>query len=176
MYYGGYKKASIENGVGCRTSLFVSGCTHKCKGCFNSETWDFNYGHKMTEEKEDEIVETLKPKYVKGLTILGGEPMEPKNQEGVLRIIKKVRERYPEKTIWVYSGYTWEQLNDPECKRVYTKYTKDILENIDVLIDGLFVLEKKNLALLYRGSSNQRVIDVKGSLKNGEIVLSEYNK
>lgn len=176
MFYAGYKKASIENGIGCRTSLFVSGCTHKCKGCFNSEAWDFNYGHQMTADKEDEIIDTLKEKYIDGLTFLGGEPMEPQNQEGVLRIIKKARKKYPNKTIWLYSGYTWEQLNDPEYKRAYTKYTKDIIKNIDILVDGEFILEEKDLSLLFRGSRNQRVIDVKSSLKKGEVVLSEYNK
>lgn len=176
MNYAGYKESCIENGVGCRTSVFVSGCSHHCKGCFNSETWDFDYGHKMTDEVMEKILKTLEPKYVKGLTVLGGEPMESQNQKGVWELIKKTRERYPNKTIWLYSGYTWEQLNDPDNKRTNTPYTKMILENIDVLVDGLFVLEKKDLSLLYRGSSNQRVIDVKEALKNDEIVLSIYNK
>lgn len=176
MNYGGYKTASIENGVGCRTALFVSGCTHRCKACFNQETWDFKYGRKMTEEVEDKIVKTLEPKYIKGLTILGGEPMEPQNQEGVLRIIKKAKALYPDKTIWVYSGYLWEELIDPDFKRAYTSFTKEILENIDVLVDGPFILEEKDLSLLYRGSRNQRVIDTQKSLEKGEIILSEYNR
>lgn len=176
MYLAGYKEACIENGYGCRTSVFVSGCTHKCKGCFNEKAWSFTYGKILTENIKEEIIESLKPRYVDGITILGGEPMEPANQEEVLDLILRVKERFPKKTIWVYSGYLLENLLDPNYKRANTKFTRDILENIDVLVDGPFILEEKDLSLLFRGSRNQRVIDMKKTLKENKIILSKFNK
>ncbi len=174
MNYGQIYFTDTANGIGCRTALFVSGCTHHCEGCFNEETWDFNYGDPFTEKEEDEIIKSLKPDYIRGLTILGGEPMEKKNQPAVWHLIERVRKEAPNNTIWIYSGYTWDELRDPENKRTRTEYTDKIIENIDVLVDGEFVLAKKNISLRFRGSSNQRIIDVQETLKKGEIVLTEY--
>ncbi len=165
MNYGKIYEVDTANGPGCRTSLFVSGCTHHCKGCFNKDTWDFSYGNPYTKEVEDYIISTLSPSHVDGLTVLGGEPMEPGNQEALLPLYERVS-----KSIWVYSGYTWEELTDPENKRCHGPYTDRILELIDVLVDGEFVLEKKNLRLSFRGSENQRIIDVKESLRRGEVI------
>ncbi len=171
MYYGEIKKCDIANGPGVRTSLFVSGCTHHCQNCFNEMTWDFHYGQPYTKETEDEIVESLMPPYIKGLTILGGEPMEEVNQKGILPLILRVREQLPSKTIWVYTGYTFERdLLDRMCKE--WKETPQILKNIDVLVDGEFVQSLKDLSLRFRGSSNQRIIDVQKSLETGTTVLS----
>lgn len=166
MHYGKILYADIANGVGCRTSLFVSGCTHHCKGCFNEVTWDFNYGEKFTHEVEDKIIESIQPSYINGLTILGGEPMEFQNQQVLLPFIHLVKSVCPDKTIWVYSGYTWEELllrND--------ETTKQVLNLIDVLVDGEFIIEQKDITLKYRGSKNQRIIDVKKSLLSNSIVL-----
>ncbi len=176
MHYGKINKTDIANGEGVRVSLFVSGCRNKCKGCFNQATWDFNYGELFTEKEENEIIEALNKEYISGLTILGGEPFEPENQEALYPFIKKVRELYPNKTIWMYSGYTMDkEMLDPNGK-VHTKYTLDILKQIDILVDGRFVCELMNLALKFRGSSNQRIIKVPESLRENKIVLSELNK
>lgn len=175
MNYAEIKYNDIANGIGVRTSLFVSGCTHHCKECFNPMTWDFAYGKVFNKEVEDAIIESLKPAYISGLTMLGGEPMEPFNQEALLPFYKRVRSECPGKTIWIYSGYTWEQLNDPTFTRAYTPFTSEILSLADILVDGEFVLEKKSLGLRFRGSSNQRIIDVPATLAAGEIVLSEYS-
>ncbi|ADL36358.1 anaerobic ribonucleoside triphosphate reductase activating protein NrdG3 (plasmid) [Butyrivibrio proteoclasticus B316] len=175
MNYGQIYHNDVANGPGCRTSLFVSGCTHHCKGCFNEMTWDFNYGEKYTAKTEESIIESLEPEYIAGLTILGGEPMELCNQEYIVKLIKRVKELYPKKTIWLYSGYTWEELTDTENKRCHGAHTMEILGMIDILVDGEFVLEKKDMRLKYRGSSNQRIIDVKKTVKENEITLSEYN-
>ena len=174
MNIAGIKEASIENGIGCRTCVFVSGCTHNCPGCFNKEAQDFNYGKSFTREHLQKILNSLKPKYIKGITILGGEPMEVKNQSGVLAIVKEVKKKYPDKTIWIYSGYKYEQLIDPN-NTIHTEYTNDILNNIDILVDGEFVLAKKDLSLRFKGSSNQRVIDIPKTLKQKKIIISEYN-
>ena len=165
----------VANGTGCRTSLFVSGCTHHCEGCFNKVSWDFNYGALYTKEIEDQIIDSLKPSYISGLTILGGEPMEIVNQEALAPLIKRVRETFPQKSIWVYSGYTWEELTDEENKRCHGKDTMEILSNIDILVDGEFVEEKKDIMLRFRGSSNQRIIDVQKTLEEGNVILSELN-
>ena len=165
MNYGEIKTTDIANGVGVRTSLFVSGCTHHCKGCFNEETWDFAYGQPFTKEVEDEIIESLRPVYVTGLTVLGGEPMEVVNQQVVRPFLERVRAELPDKNIWIYSGYTWEELNDSENKRCHMT---------DVLVDGEFKLDLKDISLRFRGSSNQRVIDVKKTLEEGQVVISEY--
>ncbi len=166
----------VANGNGCRTALFVSGCTHHCKGCFNEVTWDFNYGEDFTEEVENDLLESLKPSYINGITILGGEPMEPANQKALRPFIEKIRKRYPEKTIWIYSGYTWEELTDTSNKRCHTEDTLPILNQIDILVDGEFQIEKKDIRLRFRGSSNQRVIDVKDTIAKKNIVLSQYGE
>ena len=172
MNYATIKPHDTADGYGVRVSLFVSGCTHHCKGCFNSEAWDFNFGNTYTKDTEDEIIELLKRDYIRGLSLLGGEPMEPSNQESIISLVRRVKEELPEKDIWCYSGY----LFDSDLKsggRAHTEYTDEILSDIDVLVDGKFVEELKNLRLKFRGSSNQRVIDVKNSLLNNEIVLME---
>ena len=172
MYYGEIKKCDIANGPGVRVSLFVSGCTHHCKGCFNEETWSFEFGQPFTAETEEQILKLLEPSYISGLTVLGGEPMEYMNQEALLPFLEKVKERFPEKTIWCFTGYVFEKdiLNRMLPK---WKYTKKMLEQIDYLVDGPFVEAKKDITLRFRGSSNQRIIDVKKSLETGEVVLWE---
>ena len=158
MYYGEIKKCDIANGPGVRVSLFVSGCTHHCKGCFNEETWSFEYGKPFTEETEEQILKLLEPSYISGLTVLGGEPMEYMNQEVLFPFLKKVKERFPEKSIWCFTGYVYEK--DILHRMIPKwKYTKKMLEQIDYLVDGPFVMEKKNISLKFRGSSNQRIID-----------------
>ena len=175
MNYGEILYTDVANGIGCRTSLFVSGCTHHCKGCFNEMTWDFNYGKPFTREVEDEIIETLKPDYIDGLTILGGEPMEVVNQKVLRPFIERIKKEVPKATIWIYSGYMWEELTDVNNKRCHSEDTDKILSMIDVLVDGEFMLEKKDLMLRFRGSSNQRVINVPETLAQGKVVLSKYN-
>ena len=175
MNYGQVYYNDVANGIGCRTALFVSGCTHHCKGCFNEMTWDFNYGVPYTKEVEDEIVESLKPEYIAGLTILGGEPMEVVNQKEIRPLIERIKREVPKATIWIYSGYLWEELTDPDNKRCHSEDTDTILSMTDVLVDGEFMLDKKNLMLRFRGSENQRIIDVKATLEKGEVVLSKYN-
>lgn len=172
MNYGTIKKTDIANGLGVRVSLFVSGCTHHCEGCFNRETWDFKYGKPYTEETEKEIIEALSHQYIKGLSLLGGEPMEPGNQRVLLPLIKKVRSLFPEKDIWCYTGYTYDTdlLEDSRAK---CECTQELLSNIDVLVDGEFVEELKDISLQFRGSSNQRIIDVKASLNDGRVKLLE---
>ena len=170
MNYATIKKHDIANGTGIRVSLFVSGCTHHCKGCFNPETWDFNYGSEYTEATENEILQALAPSYIKGLTLLGGEPFEPQNQPTLLKLCQKVKEQFPNKTIWCYTGYNYEmdilagRLGDHEI-------TDALIHLIDVLVDGPFVEAKKDLRLRFKGSSNQRIIDVPKSLEHDEIVL-----
>lgn len=157
MNYGTIKKYDIADGPGVRVSLFVSGCRHHCKGCFNAETWDFHYGKPYTEETEREILEALKPDYIAGFTVLGGEPFEPENQVEVVKLLKKVREVYPEKTIWCYTGYLYD-VDLIEGGRVYTDVTKEMLSYIDTLVDGEFIEEQKDISLQFRGSRNQRII------------------
>ena len=170
MNYCGIKKCDIANGQGVRVTLFVSGCTHHCKGCFQPETWDFEYGDAFTEDEEKEIMECLAPDYIKGLTLLGGEPFEPVNQRVLVKFIKKVRETYPKKNIWCYTGYLLdEELLKPS--RARCEVTDEMLSYIDVLVDGEFVLEKKNISLKFCGSENQRLIDLVPTLEKGEIVL-----
>ena len=175
MYYGVIKKNDIANGPGVRVNLFVSGCTHKCEECFNADTWDFHYGFEYTDKQTAEILEALKPDYVAGMTFLGGEPMEISNQEALIPLIRRIKAELPKKTIWIYSGYLWEELTDKDNKRCHGEYTDEILASTDVLVDGEFMLDKKDLMLRFRGSSNQRVIDVPKSLEKGEVVLSKYN-
>ena len=172
MNYAAIKKCDIANGTGVRTSLFVSGCRHHCKGCFQPETWDFDFGNEFTTDIEDDIIESLKPDYIEGLTLLGGEPFEPENQRVLVKFLKRVREVYPDKSIWCYSGYLFDEelLKDSNAR---CEVTDEMLSYIDVLVDGEFVLEKKNIMLKFRGSENQRIIDVKKSIKTGEIILWE---
>ena len=169
MKYANIKYFDVANGEGIRTSLFVSGCTHHCKGCFNEVAWDFQYGQDFTEEVENKIIDSLKPYYIAGLTLLGGEPMEKANQKGLFNLVKKVKQIYPEKTIWCFTGYLFEDLLDGGKQR--TEYTEQLLNNIDVIVDGKFIEELKDLTLKFKGSSNQRTINVPESLKQNKIVL-----
>ena len=170
MNYGEIKKCDIANGEGVRVTLFVSGCTHHCKSCFNAETWDFNFGKPFSGEVEDEIIEALKPGYIVGLTLLGGEPMEPVNQTALLPFIERVKKECPDKNIWCYTGYTFDE-DLSEGGKAYCEATAPLLSMIDVLVDGEFVEELKDIRLSFRGSSNQRIIDVKKSLAEGETIL-----
>lgn len=170
MNYGEIKKYDIANGEGVRVSLFVSGCTHHCKGCFNEETWDFKFGNHFTEQIEAELINALSRDYINGLSLLGGEPFEKQNQRVLLPFIKKVKELYPNKTIWCYTGYTYDTDLLQES-RARCECTDEMLKYIDVLVDGEFVQELKDISLAFRGSSNQRIIDVKSSLKSGELEL-----
>ena len=172
MHYGEIKKCDIANGEGVRVSLFVSGCTHHCPGCFNKDTWDFSYGKEYTDETEQEIIEALSPDYINGLSLLGGEPFEPQNQQVLVQLLRKVREQYPQKTIWCYSGYLFDRELLSES-RARCEYTDEMLSMIDILVDGRFVEKLKDIRLVFRGSSNQRIIDVKKSLNNGEVILWE---
>lgn len=172
MNYATIKNCDIANGPGVRVSLFVSGCTHHCKGCFNEVAWDFDYGQPFTQETVDQILDMMKPAYIKGITLLGGEPFEPQNQPALVDLLRQIKAAYPEKSIWAFSGYLFDKdilpgkLGDPAV-------TKELVSYLDVLVDGRFVLEKKNLSLRFRGSSNQRIIHVPSSLEKGEIVLWE---
>lgn len=171
MYYATIKKNDVANGPGVRVSLFVSGCTHHCKNCFNQEAWDFKYGKPYTEEVEEEILDALDRDYIEGLSLLGGEPFELANQEGIVSLVKKVKTKFPEKTIWAYSGYLFDTYLLPLSRKNET--TRTLLEHIDVLVDGKFEEELKNPRLIFRGSANQRIIDVKESLKKGKVVIHE---
>ena len=169
MHYGEIKNCDIANGQGVRVTLFVSGCTNRCPGCFQPQTWDFNYGEPFTPETEERLLKLLSPGYINGLTLLGGEPMEPQNQRALLPFVKKVRETLPGKTIWCYSGFTLEELrtdgSHPRCE-----VTDELLSLIDVLVDGKFVEELKDISLRFRGSANQRLIDLKKTRETGSIV------
>lgn len=169
MNYADIKKVDVANGPGVRVSLFVSGCTHRCEECFNPETWDFSYGSHFGEEEIEKILALLAPGHIRGLSLLGGEPFEPDNQSAVLELVRRVRKELPGKTIWCYSGYLFEELADGKVG----EHSRALLEGLDVLVDGPFVLAKKDLGLRFRGSSNQRIIDVPGSLAAGEVRLAE---
>ena len=171
MNYGNIKKRDIANGTGVRVTLFVSGCTHHCKGCFQPETWDFAYGQPFTRDTEDELLEALAPSFINGLTLLGGEPFEPDNQQALLPFLRRVRTAYPDKTIWAFSGYTWEELTGDS--RARCACTDELLSLVDVLVDGEFVEAFKDISLHFRGSSNQRVIDVPATRAGGTIVLKD---
>ena len=169
MNYAEIKNCDIANGPGVRISLFVSGCTHHCPGCFNQVAWDFDYGQPFTQQTIDEILELLKPGYIRGLTLLGGEPFEPENQGAIVELLRQIKEKYPQKSIWAFSGYLFEhilsgKLGDWAITREYLGY-------LDVLVDGPFVEAKKNLSLRFRGSENQRIIDVPASLAQNRVVL-----
>lgn len=172
MNYATIKTHDTANGPGVRVSLFVSGCTHQCKGCFNPEAWDFNYGAPFKEAEEDAVIKALEPWFIRGLSLLGGEPFEPVNQAALLPLLRKVRQAYPEKTIWCYTGYDFEQ--DILTERLGDwAVTQEMLAYIDVLVDGEFKIDLKNPNLRFRGSENQRVIDIKKSLHGDELVLWE---
>lgn len=175
MNYADIKQYDVANGPGIRVSVFVSGCTHYCKGCFNQEAWDFGYGHPFTKETIEQVIEYMKPSYVRGLTVLGGEPMEPQNQPEVLELLRRVKAEYPDKTIWMFSGYDFEK---DILGRMYGEVpqTKEILSYLDVLVDGEFVEELKNLSLRFKGSSNQRTILVQESLQQGSVVLYDLSR
>lgn len=170
MNYATIKKCDVANGPGVRVSLFVSGCSHHCKGCFNQEAWDYNYGNKFTEKEETEVMEALKPDYIKGLSLLGGEPLDIKNQEGLLPIVKKAKELYPDKPIWCYTGYLFDKQVMGEMAKT-NETTNELLKYIDYVVDGQFVESLKNPSLKFRGSSNQRIIDVQKTLANHEVTL-----
>lgn len=159
MYYGGIKDCDVANGPGVRVTLFVSGCTNHCEGCFQPQTWDFCYGEPFTGETEERLLRMLRPAYIRGLTVLGGEPFEPENQRALLPFLRRVRRELPEKDIWAFTGFTWETLmregSHPRCEA-----TEEMLSLLDVLVDGPFVLSKRNLMLRFRGSENQRLLDV----------------
>ncbi len=170
MNYAAIKKFDIANGPGVRVSLFVSGCRHCCKNCFNKEAWDFSYGKLFDENVAEELISAISPPHISGFTLLGGEPFEPENRPELAKFLKKLRERLPNKEIWCFTGFDFEKdllLGDGD--------TKTMLENIDVLVDGRFVEELKSAALIFRGSSNQRIIDVKKSLEAGKAVWAEGN-
>ena len=174
MYYSNIKKWDIADGAGVRVTLFVSGCTNCCPGCFQPETWDFRYGQPFTEETREEIFKAMEPEFIQGLTLLGGEPMELENQAVLAGLLREVKERFPQKDIWCYTGFTYEQDLCPGGRR-YCSVTEDILKRLDILVDGRFVQEKKNLMLRFRGSENQRIIDMPATLLQGQVVLSHWN-
>lgn len=170
MNYADIKQYDVANGPGVRVSVFVSGCTHHCKNCFNQEAWDFDYGTPFSDQEIDKIIGYLEPDYVAGLSVLGGEPFEKSNQEGLLPLLRKVKQRYPQKNIWCYSGYLFDHhIVGQMCPE--SEITREMLSYIDVLVDGRFIEEKKNLKLSFRGSENQRIIDVQKSLETGKVVL-----
>ena len=169
MNYADIKKVDVANGPGVRVSLFVSGCTHRCEECFNPETWDFGFGSPFGEAEVEKILSFLAPDHIRGLSLLGGEPFEPENQGAVLELVKRLREKLPQKTIWCYTGYLFE----PLAAGTVGDHSRALLEGLDVLVDGPFVLAKKDLGLRFRGSSNQRIIDVPASLETGEVRLAE---
>lgn len=175
MYYGNIKRYDIADGTGVRVSLFVSGCRRHCKGCFNQATWDFKYGEPYTKQTEDSLLNDLKSPFIEGITILGGDPFEPENQEEVYNLLKRVKEECPDKTVWVYSGYVFDKDILPDGGMVHTKYTTDILKMIDILVDGPFMINLHKITLNFRGSSNQRIIRCKESLEAKEVILDKLN-
>ena len=171
MNYAAIKKCDIANGEGIRVTLFVSGCRNRCKGCFQPETWDFNYGNPFDHTTAEEIFSAVDNQSVRGLTILGGEPMEPENQKELLPFLLEFKRRYPQKTIWLYSGFRYEELLGEGNLRCFTELTAPLLKTVDVLVDGRFVEEEKGLGLRFRGSKNQRIIDMNETRKNCEITI-----
>ncbi len=175
MYYGEIKNCDIANGEGVRISLFVSGCTNRCKNCFQPQTWDFCYGEPFDEDAENRILSLLSPEYINGLTVLGGEPFEPQNQRSLLPFIKRVRAAYPNKNIWAYSGFTYEEMLTPGA-HPNCEATEELLSLLDVLVDGRYVDELKDISLRFRGSRNQRVIDLAATRKSGKLELLYQNE
>ena len=172
MHYATIKWTDIANGEGVRISLFVSGCTHHCKNCFNEVAWDFCYGEPFTADVAEQILQGLDSSFIAGLSLLGGEPLEPQNQEALLPFIREVKKRYPQKTIWCYTGFVLDEKTGVlKEKKKNTAYTKELISLFDVLVDGAFVEKLKDIRLKFRGSSNQRVIDVQKTLQSGECVL-----
>ena len=174
MNYATIKEVDVANGPGVRVSLFVSGCRHHCKGCFNQIAWDFNYGKTFTQETIDKILKDLDKDYIEGLTLLGGEPLEHENQKGLLPLIKQVKQKFPNKSIWCFTGFDFEK---DVMKNMYKDWeeTKELIANIDVIVDGKFEMERKNPALKFRGSENQRLIDVQKSRQAGKIIWAEVD-
>ena len=172
MNYATIKECDVANGPGVRVSLFVSGCNHHCKGCFNEIAWDFNYGKEFNEETINKILKDLDKEYIEGLSLLGGEPLEYVNQKGLLKLVKRVKEKFPNKTIWCYTGFDFEK---DVMKKMYKNWneTKELIDNIDVIVDGKFEIERKNPSLSFRGSENQRLIDVKKSIKESKIIWAD---
>ncbi len=168
MNYGEIKNCDIANGAGVRVTLFVSGCTNHCPGCFQPQTWDFAFGQPFTAETEEEVLKLLAPGYIRGLTLLGGEPMEPQNQRVLLPFLRRVKAKYPNKDIWCFSGFTWEEMHT-EGAHSRCEATDEMLSLIDVLVDGRFVQEKKNIALRFRGSENQRLLDLNKTRQTGTL-------
>lgn len=170
MHYGEIKNCDIANGIGVRVTLFVSGCTNRCKGCFQPETWDFSYGNTYTKETEESLIELLRPSYITGLTLLGGEPFEPSNQRELVKLLRRVKSELPSKNVWAFTGFTLESLLErephPRCE-----VTDEMLSMIDVLVDGKFEEDKKDISLRFRGSSNQRIIDMNATREAGGIIL-----
>ncbi len=170
MHYGEIKNCDIANGIGVRVTLFVSGCTNRCKNCFQPQTWDFSYGEPFTEETEAFLLRLLSPSYIQGLTVLGGEPFEPSNQRALYPFLQKVKAQLPQKTVWIFSGFTYEELcragSHPNCE-----VTAPILDLADVLVDGRYEETLRDISLQFRGSSNQRIIDLAKTRKEGHIVL-----
>lgn len=169
MRYAGIKYCDIANGTGVRTVLFVSGCRNHCKGCFQPETWDFAYGEEFTKETEDTLLDSLKPPYIKGLTLLGGDPFEPENQKRLLKFLRRMKQEYPMKDIWAYTGYLLDRdlVSDGKC---FTEDTKEMLSYIDVLVDGPYLEAESSILLKFKGSANQRVIDCKHYINTGEVL------
>jgi len=170
MYYGNIKQYDIADGEGCRTTLFVSGCTNQCKNCFQPETWDFHFGQPYTEETEQHLLDLLSDENIQGLTLLGGEPFEPENQKVLVKLLRRVRKELPEKDIWSYTGFIYDR-DLLEGQRKHCEVTDEMLSLLDVLVDGPFIEELKNISLSFRGSENQRVIDMKKTLETGDVVL-----
>ena len=171
MHYGELKKCDIANGIGVRVTLFVSGCTNRCEGCFQPQTWDFCYGKPFTEDTEAEIFAELDKSYVDGLTLLGGEPFEPKNQPTLVGLLRRVKEKYPRKTVWCFTGFRLGEELLQKGSYPRTEYTDEMLSYIDILVDGRFVLAQKDISLQFRGSRNQRIIDLNRTRETGEITL-----
>ncbi|MBQ6451334.1 MAG: anaerobic ribonucleoside-triphosphate reductase activating protein [Solobacterium sp.] len=170
MYYGNIKMYDIADGEGVRVTLFVSGCTNACEGCFQPETWNFRYGQPYTKETENELIRLLRDENIQGLTLLGGEPFEPENQLELIHLLRRVRKELPQKDIWSYTGFVYEK-DLQKGQRKYTEVTDEMLSYLDVLVDGPFVQAKKNISLKFRGSENQRIIDMKKTLEKGEVIL-----
>lgn len=170
MKYANIKYYDVANGPGVRTSLFVSGCTHRCEGCFNEIAWDFNYGDEFNASIIDMILDSVKEDHIAGITLLGGEPMEKENQAELIKLLRQFKNLYPEKTVWCYTGYTYEE-DFIKGARAYTEVTKEFLNLIDVLVDGKFIISLMDIRLKFKGSSNQRIIDMNETRKNNRIIL-----
>ena len=170
MHYGNIKNYDIADGEGVRVTLFCSGCTNRCEGCFQPETWDFCYGKEYTKETEDQLIQMLTNPNIQGLTLLGGDPFEPSNQRTLMTLLRRVKQELPTKDVWAYTGFVYEQ-DLLEGQRKHTEVTDEMLSYIDVLVDGPFVIDEKDISLYFRGSTNQRVIDMPKTLKSGNVVI-----